>query len=239
MKITANVKEYLTNFKYAAKIIFAASKKYFILKTVMSVVSSIIPYIPMFLWRELINALSALVSGESDGIVQKIWQFVVLYCVVSLAENLLKTVSDYIVFKYEDEINYYIDNLMVDKVSSADIGFFDSSELKNHLNNSWNLIYSAKQMVTFVFDMLQGFIRLGCSFVLLLTLSLWMIPVAVLLCIPSVIWDDKIEKIDYQFEKKTRRDAPEAGLLQGIVLWRRASGNTPVPAEGLFYIPVR
>ncbi len=58
---------------------------------------------------------------------------------------------------------YYLDNKMIDKVSSIDLAFFDSSDLNDKLNNSWSLIYSTKLMVTFVFDMFQKAIRLIIS----------------------------------------------------------------------------
>jgi len=214
--VIANIKKYFINFNYAVKIIFTASKKYFLLKTLMSVVSSLLPYIPLLLWRELINALSAFDIKKTDDLIRTIWWLVVLYCLIILVEKLLQTVSNYIIFKYEDEINYYLDNLMVDRVSSVDMGFFDCSDLKDHLNNSWSLIYSTKKMVTFVFDMIQGFIRLGVSFALLLTLSLWMIPVAILLCIPSIVWDNKIEKIDYQFLKKHGKTQRKLGYYKDL-----------------------
>lgn len=202
------IKEYFKNIGYASKIIFAASKKYFILKLLLSLFSSVLPYLPLFLWRELINALMESIGGNAEPLLQKIWLLAVLYCAVMLIQKLLDTISDFVSFKYNDAINYYLDNLMIDKVSAIDLAFFDSSDLNDKLNNSWSLIYSTKLMVTFVFDMLQRAIRLVISFSLMLTLSLWLIPVVILLCIPSVIGDKKINDIDYRFEKeyaKSRR----------------------------------
>lgn len=195
-------KGYFANIGYASKIIFAASKKYFILKLLLSLVSSVLPYLPLFLWRELINALVAAIGGNSEPLLQKIWLLAALYCAVMLVQKLLDTISDFVSFKYNDAINYYLDNVMIDKVSTIDLAFFDSSTLNDKLNNSWMLIYSTKNMVTFVFDMLQKAIRLVISFSLMLTLSLWLIPVIILLCIPSVIGDKKINDMDYKFEKE-------------------------------------
>lgn len=196
------IKEYFKNIGYASKIIFAASKKYFILKLFLSLVSSVLPYLPLFLWRELINALVEAISGNVELLLQKIWLLAALYCAVMLIQKLLDTISDFVSFKYNDAINYYLDNVMIDKVSSIDLAFFDSSDLNDKLNNSWSLIYSTKLMVMFVFDMLQKAIRLVISFSLMLTLNLWLIPVVILLCIPSVIGDKKINDIDYRFEKE-------------------------------------
>ena len=210
------IKQYFANFAYAVKIIYSASKKYFILKTVVSVIASLLPYAPMLLWRELIDSLTRLGVEGTERIVKTIWWLVVWYCLITLIEQLLQTVSNYIVFKYEDEINYYLDNVMVDRVSAVDLGFFDCSDLKDQVNNSWNLIYSTKQMVTFVFDMIQGFIRLIVSFVLLQALSFWMIPIAIILCIPSIVWNNKVEKNDYTFEKTHAKTQRKLGYYKDL-----------------------
>ncbi len=196
------IKEYFTNIGYASKIIFAASRKYFILKLLLSLVSSVLPYLPLFLWRELINALVEAIGGNTNPLLQKIWLIAVLYCVVMLIQKILDTISNFISFKYNDAIDYYLDNVMIDKVSAIDLAFFDSSDLNDKLNNSWSLLRSVKEMVTFVFDMFQKSFRLIISFSLIFTLSLWLIPVVILLCIPSVIGDKSINDIDYHFDKE-------------------------------------
>ncbi len=195
------IKEYFKNIGYASKIIWVASKKYFILKFLLSLISSILPYLPLFLWRELINALVEAIGGNAEPLVQKIWWLTMLYCAVMLMEKLLDTVSDLVSFKYNDAINYYLDNAMIDKVSAIDLAFFDSSDLNDKLDNAWDLMYSTKNMVSFVFDMLQRTIRLIISFSLVLTLSLWLVPVVIILCIPSVIGDRKVNDMNYRFEK--------------------------------------
>lgn len=195
------IKEYFTNIGYASKIIWAASKKYFILKFILSLMSSILPYLPLFLWRELINALVEAIGGNAEPLVQKIWWLTMLYCAVMLMEKLFDTVSDLVSFKYNDAINYYLDNAMIDKVSAIDLAFFDSSDLNDKLDNAWDLMYSTKNMVSFVFDMLQRTIRLIISFSLVLTLSLWLVPAVIILCIPSVIGDRKVNDMNYRFNK--------------------------------------
>lgn len=195
------IKEYFKNIGYASKIIWVASKKYFILKFLLSLISSMLPYLPLFLWCELINALVEAIGGNAEPLVQKIWWLTMLYCAVMLMEKLLDTVSDLVSFKYNDAINYYLDNAMIDKVSAIDLAFFDSSDLNDKLDNAWDLMYSTKNMVSFVFDMLQRTIRLIISFSLVLTLSLWLVPAVIILCIPSVIGDRKVNDMNYRFEK--------------------------------------
>lgn len=195
------IKEYFANIVYASKIIWAASRKYFIFKFMLSLISSVLPYFPLLLWRELINALVEAIGGNAEPLEQKIWWLTILYCAVMLVEKLLDTISNFVSFKYNDSINYYLDNMMIDKVSNIDLAFFDSSDLNDKLDNAWDLMYSTKSMVSFVFDMLQKTIRLIISFSLMLSLSLWLVPVVIILCIPSIIGDKKINDLNYRFKK--------------------------------------
>ncbi len=210
------IKKYFRNIVYSSKIIFTASKKYFILKMILSLISSILPYLPLFLWRELINALVDAVSGKAEQLIHQIWLFAILYCLVMLVEKLLNMVSELVSFIYNDAINYYIDNLMIDKVSSIDLAFFDSSNLNDKLNNSWSLIYSTKNMVPFIFNMLQRSIRLVISFSMMLTLSLWLIPIVIVLCIPSIIGDKKVNVLNYDFEKEHNKLQRKLGYYKSL-----------------------
>jgi len=202
------IKQYFYNFIYASKIIYLASKKYYFLMLTFSFISSLLPYLPLFLWRELINNLTIAISGNQAPLTNTIWYLAFCYAAVILLEKLLDTISVFITFKYNDAIQYYLDNLMVDKTSSVDLAFFDSSDLKDKLNNSWELISSIQQMVTFVFDMIQRSIRLVVSFSLMLALSWWLIPIVVILCVPSIIGDKRVNSMNYKFKKehtKSRR----------------------------------
>lgn len=196
------IKEYCTNLKYAVSIIYAASKKYFILVMLLAVGYALIPYLPMLLWRELINTLTTAIGGDPTPFLKTVWLFAVGYGAALLIEKLLRICTDYVDFKYNDAIKYFMDNLMIDKASSVDLAFFDSSDLKDKLKNAWRLTWSMENMVAIIFRMVEGCIRLVISFSLLLTLSPWLVLLIVLLCIPSILWDKKANDIDYRFRNE-------------------------------------
>ncbi len=195
--------EYISNFGYATKLIYHASKKYFLLKLVFSLATSFLPFFPLLLWRELINELVFFFDNKNGTeLIHRIWMLAGVYCIVIFLQRLVDTLSEYITYRYNDAINYYLDNVMIDKVSSIDLAFFDSSDLNDKLNNSWSLIHSTKQMVGFVFNMLQVLIRLVVSFLLLFFLSPWLVLVVIVFCFPTIIGDKKSHDIDYLFHKE-------------------------------------
>lgn len=210
------IKEYFSNVRYASKIIFAASKKYFILKLILSLISSVLPYLPLFFWRELINALVEAIRGNTDLLLHRIWLFAILYCAIILVQKSINVISEFVSFKYNDAINYYLDNMMIDKVALIDLAFFDSSDLNDKLKNSWSLLRSTKELVTFVFDMLTKAIRLVISFSFMMTFSLWLIPVVIVLCIPSIVGDKITKDMDYKFEKEYTKSLRKLEYYKGL-----------------------
>lgn len=195
-------KQYAENFCYAMKIIFLASRSTFVIKSILSLGTAAISFLPLFLWREILNMLTQLAESDIPSLVEKTMWLVGMYILMVLAEKLLEIVSEYYTYDYEDKINFYLDNLMVDKISSIDMEFFDTSSLKDHTVNSWNLIYGIKRMVTFVFDILQGVIRAIISMLLLLTLNPFLLPIIILMCIPTSLFDKVRNNDEYNFEKE-------------------------------------
>lgn len=196
------IKKYLQDIKYATKIIFLASNKFFFIKIILSVTSSFIPFLPLLFFRRLINSLVDFISQESNSFIEEILIFTSLYCFALLLQKIIDIISNIVTFKYNDMIEFYIDNIMIEKVSSVDLAFFDSSDLNDKMNNSWSLIFSMKSIVTLVFDTLQAAVRLIISFSLMMSLSFWLIPVVIFLCIPSIIGDKKNNDANYLFEKE-------------------------------------
>lgn len=207
---------YLNDIKYGIKVIFAASKKYFLIKLLLSMISALLPYLPLFLWRGLLNSLVNFLNENSEVLVRKIAIFTGMYCVVILLNKMIDMVSNYVSFKYNDAINFYLDNVMIDKVSDIDIAFFESSDLNDKLNNSWSLIHSMQNVVWMIFQILQVGIKLVISAIMLSSLSVWIIPVVIILCIPTAIGDKKITMNEYLFEKKHTKSFRRMDYYKGL-----------------------
>ena len=188
--------------RYGMKIIFSASKKFFILKLILSFISSLLPYLPLFLWRRLLNSLVVFTNGNTYDAMRTIVILTGLYCAVLLISKFVDSVEQIVTYKYNDEVNYYIDNLMIDKVSSIDLAFFDSSDLNDKLQNSRNILFAIQGMARIIFNIIQYTVKLIISSCLISTLGLWLIPVVIISCLPYIIGDKKIKDANYHFEKE-------------------------------------
>lgn len=202
MKVNG-LNETLKSLVYSVSIIWKASRKIFIQKLLLSVATIALPYIPLVLWRELINALVSAISGDnSNKLLNQIWILCAFYCAMLIIEGFINSAQKLIDFKYQDQISFYLDNLMVEKVSNIELAFFDSSTLKDTLDHSWKVLNSVQSMVWTLSNLFQTFIRMIVSLVMLASFSIWVVPVMVILCIPSAIGNRQLIKRQYADEKK-------------------------------------
>ncbi len=194
--------KYTSDIRKALKLIYAASPKHFTAYMMISIFITVLYYIPMELWRHLLNALAEFAGGENVNLIKSIALFVSAYCLVHLLQTILNTVIKKVSYQYNDEIAYYVDNLLVEKISGANMSFFDSSkQADNLLNTTKYMSGTLQRMVYSVFEMLKGTIKIAVSLGLIFVLDIRLIPILLLLCIPTVLFDKRNKADGYDFNK--------------------------------------
>lgn len=193
------------NFRFSANLIIKASKKYFILNIVFSVISALVPYLPMIIWKELLNNLLKSNDGiDATKVLPVIIALTTTYALSLLLEKTIGLFSTFVNYKYTDEVGYYLDNYVVDKVSSVELAFYDSSTLNNNLKNvSSHLRRATESMVQTVFNFINGIIQLIVAIIMICTLNYLMIPIVILLIIPSILQTKYSQKTSYEFDKNS------------------------------------
>lgn len=209
---------YFAGLKNALKLIYAASPKYFSWYMIISILLVLISYVPILLWRKLLNVLTEYVGGNGDAqLMQTILLFTVSYCAILLAQNILNTAITKVSYKYNDEIAYYVDNLLVDKISGAPMEFFDSSKLADNLMNTTRYMRGTLQtMVLSVFNMLKGFLKIAASLILICELDIRLIPVLILISIPTVLFDKRSKSERYRFNKEHNNAERKLDYYKGL-----------------------
>lgn len=196
-------KKCFDNFRFSANLIIKASKKYFILNIVFFVISALVPYLPMIIWKEILNNLLKTNDGI-NGVLLVIIVLTTSYAISLLLEKTIGLFSTFVNYKYTDEVGYYLDNYVVDKVSSVELAFYDSSTLNNNLKNvSSHLRGATESMVKTVFNFIGGMIQLIVAIIMICTLNYLMIPIVIILIIPSILQSKYSQKVYYEFEKNS------------------------------------
>lgn len=210
------------NISSAVKILFSASKKYFIIYWVLSLVMALMPFIPLIVWKNLLNVLSGSKNRDAKYIIYTIITLAVTYCIAVLLEKYMNTYQQIISYKYNDEIDYYVDNLLIDTVVNADLAFFDSSKQQDNLNNILGLIGNVtKNIPQYLFATIEMFMWTIISLIIIWEISPILSVIILLLSIPGIIGDKHIDKRNYTFRKKNSSLERKLGYYQSLF-----QGNT-------------
>lgn len=157
------------------------------------------PYIPMLILKELLNNL---LDINAQNIIVSIVLLTAGYSLVLILQKMIGLFNKFVNYKYTDAVGYYLDNYIVSKVSSVELAFYDSSTLNNNLRNvTSHLRGSTETMVNTVHDFISGAIKLVVAIVMICTLNAWMIPIVLILIIPSILQSKYSNKVNYQFQK--------------------------------------
>ncbi len=196
----------------ATKLIYMASGKYYIWNFLLSLLLSVLPYIPMFYWRSLLNALTA-ENKDSHAAVF----FIGCYCLSVFLSGLFNHIYRIVSYQYNDRVDYYIDNLLIEKIAWADISFFDSSEMADKLRNTSNYMRgTTKSIVMFIFYIIQSFLRIAVSVVIMIELDFRILPLILLLSVIPILAQKKNKEEQYNFNKEQLMRHRKMDYIKGL-----------------------
>ena len=189
----------LKNIWFGIKTCFLASKTYFLLKIIILLSTTAVPMINIWLWKEVIN-------GIIDREKEKLFLALVIYLALKLSVYILEQVNEYVNSRYEDHLQFYIENIMMDKTSRMDLSFFDSAKMGDkvrHARSNFGVMY---QLTNFVFAIVSSFINVIAALIIVCTYKWWIGLITVVLLIPYLIYHKKHADKLLEMEKEQLRD---------------------------------
>ena len=189
----------IKNVWFGIKTCFLASKTYFLLKIIILLSTTAVPMINIWLWKEVIN-------GIIDREEEKLFLALVIYLALKLSVYILEQVNEYVNSRYEDHLQFYIENIMMDKTSRMDLSFFDSAKMGDkvrHARSNFGVMY---QLTNFVFAIVSSFINVIAALIIVCTYKWWIGLITVVLLIPYLIYHKKHADKLLEMEKEQLRD---------------------------------
>lgn len=216
--VLSHYKKVVHSLGTAVVLIFRASPLYFCLNCLFSIGLGFLPILPLLIWRNLINGLVAYLSGTDDGAILSTIVFSsILYGFILVVQESSRVISQLVSLKYGDEIDYFVEHLLIDATVSADLAFFDSSELRDRLGVvSNNSNYVLRRIPMVLCDLIQSLIWVITSIVIVRKISLWILLVLLLLTIPQTLANKKNQKRNYDFQKRTAGQERKLGYYQSL-----------------------
>lgn len=201
----------LGNVWFGIKTSFLASKFYFLMKLFILLSTTAIPLVNIRLWREVLNGIADYKGRER----------VVILCLVSylalrLVTYLLEQFDYYVNDRYSDELQFYIERVMMKKTSRMDLSFFDSADMGDKVRHARNNFGIMTEMTWLVFDIISAFINVIATLVIVCAYRWWLGLVTLGLLIPFMLYNKKRTEKKLEMEKEQLRDNRKSDYLRDV-----------------------
>ena len=197
------------NVWFGIKTSFGASKFYFSMKLLTLFSTTAIPLFNIWLWKEVLNGI----VGKKSMLVMICLS---LYLALKLAAYLLGQFNVYINARYSDELQFYIETVMMEKTSRMDLAFFDSAKMGDKVRHARSNFNIMTNMTWLVFDILSTTINVIATLVIVSSYKWWLGIVTIALLIPFLIYNKKYTEKRLQMEKEQIRDNRKKDYYNGV-----------------------
>ncbi|MBQ3545464.1 MAG: ABC transporter ATP-binding protein [Lachnospiraceae bacterium] len=199
------------NVWFGIKTSFLASKFYFLMKLLILVSTTAIPLVNIWLWKEVLNGIVDYQNSSKTVIV-----CLAVYLSLQLTTYLLAQFNTYVNSRYGDELQFYIEMVMMEKTSRMDLSFFDSAKMGDKVRHARNNFGVMTQMTWLVFDILSAFINVIATLVIVCTYKWWLGIVTLILLIPFMLYNKKRTERKLEMEKEQLRDNRKKDYYSGV-----------------------
>ncbi len=197
------------NVWFGIKTSFGASKFYFSMKLLILLSTTAIPLFNIWLWKEVLN-----------GIVEKNARLVLIcisvYLGLKFVAYLLDKFDDYVNGRYSDELQFYIETVMMEKTSRMDLAFFDSAKMGDKVRHARSNFNIMTNMTWLVFDILSATVNVIATLVIVSSYKWWLGIVTIVLLVPFLIYNKKYTEKRLQMEKEQIRDNRKKDYYNGV-----------------------
>ena len=197
------------NVWFGIKTSFGASKFYFSMKLLTLFSTTAIPLFNIWLWKEVLNGI----VGKKSMLVMICLS---LYLALKLAAYLLGQFNVYINARYSDELQFYIETVMMEKTSRMDLAFFDSAKMGDKVRHARSNFNIMTNMTWLVFDILSATVNVIATLVIVSSYKWWLGIVTIALLIPFLIYNKKYTEKRLQMEKEQIRDNRKKDYYNGV-----------------------
>lgn len=199
------------NVWFGIKTSYLASRTYFLLKCLILLSTTVIPLFNIWLWKEVLNGIVKIETAKNMVIL-----FLIIYLSLTLLTYLLAQFDQYVNRRYSDELQFYIENVMIEKTSRMDLSFFDSASMGDKVRHARSNFDIMTGMTWLVFDIISEIINVIATFIIVCIYKWWIGIATILLLIPFMFYNKKHTDKLLRMEKEQLRDNRKQEYYSGI-----------------------
>jgi len=190
------------NIWFGMKSCFLASKKYFSLKCLILLFTVAAPLFNIWLWKEVINGITANSATPKNNILVCL----ALYLSLNLLTYLVGRFDAYVSGRYNDELTFYIESVMIGKTSRMDLSFFDSASMGDKVRHTRSNFEIMDRMVWLIFNIITAVVNIIAAFVIVAGYNIWIGAATLVLLVPYMLYNKKRTEKRLKMEKEQIRD---------------------------------
>ena len=187
------------NVWFGIKTSFLASKFYFSMKLLILLSTTVIPLVNIGLWKEVLNGIAARET-------QPVLICLGIYLGLKLVTYLLAQFNNYVNDRYTDELQFYIETVMMEKTSRMDLAFFDSAQMGDKVRHARGNFSIMTNMTWLVFDILSCTVNVVATLIIVSSYKWWLGIITLVLLIPYFLYNKWYTDKRLKMEKEQLRD---------------------------------
>ena len=207
------IKAFFNNLGFSIRITYQAAHTYFIWKLLLSFACSVLPFVEIYFWKNIINVLLEIKNADAAKVLVV---NSIAYMAAYILSRCLMRVSQVIEYKYNDMVSVYVENILLDKFSEVDLAFYDSSEQANKLSYTWEIKHAMTNLATIFFYSAQIFVSFLLSLILLARLNGFYALLLLLLSVPVFWCKIRSNTINRSFSEETQKTNREMGYFKNL-----------------------
>ncbi len=197
------------NIWFGIKTSFLASKFYFSMKLLILLSTTVIPLVNIWLWKEVLNGI---VANE----IQPVFIILSVYLSLKLIAYLLAQFDNYVNGRYSDQLQFYIETVMMEKTSRVDLAFFDSAQMGDKVRHARSNFEVMTDMTWLVFNILSCTVNVVATLIIVSSYKWWLGIITLVLLIPYFLYNKWYTDKRFRMEKEQLRDNRKKDFYGGV-----------------------
>ncbi len=230
-KIWLSVKHLADNIRFGMRIALQSSTKYFLIKCIILLCTAITPIVSSWLWKEVLNGLTY------NVIPLKKWLcFIGVYICIELMMKILGHVNTYIESRYNEKINHYVRNIIINKTSQIELACYDSAELRDRVYRAEGNFRALTDNTWLVFNTVSKVINISIAFIVVCAFKWWIAVITLVLLVPTIIYNRIYANQVLEREREQARDNRKMDYCSDIFFENDGQFEIKVNNTGDFFI---
>lgn len=201
-QVSKKIKYVFKNFGLSIGVSWKSSKLLFLTRVFFEILTAIVPIALAYIMKTIINMLSSRFFGQAGFNQNILLQVFILYLALQITSAFITKLKTILGNIHQEIINNHIDLLIIDKVNSLDISFFDSPKFYDDMIRATEDSHSLQLLTWVSVSFISGMVQSASCFFIMWRLK-WYIPfLIILLTLPSMIIEKIYIKRSYVWDRK-------------------------------------